>query len=630
MSIEAESLIELFEPLAGLGRPLASLAPYLLLAGLAVMLIAKLVDSQASFEAGRQASITGLMVAALSCLDYARDPALLGPLWELGRATLLGLAYGGYEHYGRRTSLKGALIAWAVILCMALGGLGLAPRLMGERAGLLTPTWPPAYSTVAEAGLSLARLAALLWLCASLVRLALSARGGLGLLVGWADEYGRRKTYLYRRMYRPARPKRNPHVLIVGTTGGGKSNLLKLLIERELKGPRNVLVVDFTGEYRYLARRGFAVVDAKGRCIDVFACSPHMVADSLRVAFPEAGELSAAVVEARLRGSARGGLKAFAERLIEESERVRASTTRSALRSIGEKLRVLAEEVEGVGLDPRELLIGRKVLSLEGLVHDESKAFIAELALRVMFGEAPKRPLNLTLVVDEAHRLIPAGRPGVEPIIVRVMREARKYGVKVYAATQSLKDLAEAAVGNFDTVWVAGGLASTDRDYVRRRWGDFIADAASGLTTGYAMDIMDTSAGRRAVRPFKARIVKIPAFREGAPIEALLRALSLRRAPRELKPPEGAKGPEEAIPPPKQPPQPEVEAPARGLDGDLELLDKLTSRLRRALMAVAEGEEAPRGDLRRLEGLGLVRVFRGGARLTRRGERIARALREGR
>ena len=361
-----------------------------------------------------------------------------------------------------------------------------------------------------------ARLIALAWLSISLVRLALSARGGLGLLVGWADEYGRRKTYLYRRMYRPVRPKRNPHVLVVGTTGGGKSNLLKLLVKRELKEPRNLLVVDFTGEYRYLARQGFKVVDARTKCIDVFSCDPHTVAEALRVAFPEAGELSAAVVETRLRDSAQEGLKAFAERLIAESEEVKAATTRSALRSIGEKLRVLAEEVEGVGLDPRELLRGLKILSLDGLLHEESKAFIAELALRVMFSEAPRRPLNLTLVVDEAHRLIPAGRLGVEPIIVRVMREARKYEVKVCAATQSLKDLAEAAVGNFDTVWVAGGLASTDRDYASRKWGDFVADAASGLTTGYAVDLMDASASKRATRPFTVRVVRIPRFKEEA------------------------------------------------------------------------------------------------------------------
>jgi len=221
MLAEAETIVGLVESLAKLGRPLASLAPYLLLAGIAVMLAAKLLDSQASFEAGRQASITGLIVMLLSCLDYARDPTLLGPLWELRRlrAALLGLACYGYERYEQRTSLKGILITWAAFI----GALIAILLICHYWFKTPMPPWLPDYLTVADAGLSLARLIALLWLCASLARLALSARGGLGLLVGWADEYDRKKAYLYRRMYKPTRPKRNGPQLDLGRPErGGK------------------------------------------------------------------------------------------------------------------------------------------------------------------------------------------------------------------------------------------------------------------------------------------------------------------------------------------------------------------------------------------------------------------------
>ncbi|RLF14364.1 MAG: hypothetical protein DRJ97_06435, partial [Thermoprotei archaeon] len=564
------ALNALMEALAGLSPSIAVIAPYLLLAGLFTAIAAKLVDSEALFEAGRQACLTGLIVGLLSCLDYLRDPTLLGPIWELRRlhAILLPAAY--YERYEQRLSLKQSFMAlgWTMaVIFIFIGVFWLMLRGLGIELPL--PPWLPTVMVKLDAVLALARLIALTWLFTSLVRLALSAKGGMGLLIGEANEQGRRKTFWFRRMYKPVRPKRNPHVLIVGTTGGGKSNLLKLLIRRALKKPQNVLVVDFTGEYRYLARHGFKVVDARSRCIDVFACDPHTVAEALRVAFPEAGELSAAVVETRLREAGDVGLKGFAETLIKESEQPSiASTTRSALRSIGEKLRVLASEVAGVGLDPRELLKGLKVLSLEGLLHDESKSFIAELTLRVMFGEAPCRPLSLTLVVDEAHRLIPPRGPAVEPIIVRVMREARKYGVKVYAATQSLKDLSEAAVGNFDTVWVAGGLVSTDRDFVARKWGDFVADASSGLTTGYAVDLMDASASRRAARPFTVRVVRIPRFREEPPIATLLRLLGLsRRAPWEA--PEEAKPFEQPRRPLKQP-RVKVEEPLRAKKPQIE------------------------------------------------------------
>ena len=613
----------LVEALARLSSSTALLAPYLMIVGLLVVLAARLVDNEVLFEAGRQAAITGLMVGLLSCPDYVRDPTLLGPLWELRHTVLPPAAY--HARYERGYGVKQALSAWAWTMAVALASIGvgwLLLRALGVEVP--TPPWTSAVTVKLEAMLTLARLAALAWLALSLTRLALTAKGGLGLLVGEVDEYGRRRVYRFRRVYRPVRPKRNPHVLVVGTTGGGKSNLLKLLIRRALRGGGSILVVDFTGEYRYLAEQGFEVVDARGRCVDVFACDPHTVAEALRVAFPEAGELSAVVVETRLREARGEGLSAFAERLIAESERVKASTTRSALRSIGEKLRALAGEVTGVGLDPRELLRGLKVLSLEGLVHDESRAFIAELALRVMFSEAPRRPLSLTLVVDEAHRLMPASRPGVEPIIVRVMREARKYGVKVYAATQSLKDLSEAAVGNFDTIWVAGGLTSTDRDYVARKWGDFIADVASSLTVGHAIDLMDTSASKRASRPLTVRVVRVPRFREEPPITALLRLTGLPRRVTLRAPRVEVKPVEEALRPPKASLGLAVE------EGDLELLNRLTPRLRRALLAVAEGRRAPKEALRRLEEVGLVRTFRGGARLTRRGERIARLLRDGR
>ena len=164
-------------------------------------------------------------------------------------------------------------------------------------------------------------------------------------------------------------------------------------------------------------------------------------------------------------------------------------------------------------------------MSLASLIHDESKAFIAELLLRVMFSHAPRGNLNLTIVVNEVHRLILREPTGVEPIIVRLLRELRKYGVKVLAATQRFTDLPDPVTSNFATHLAIGPPAHEDLAAIKKTRGELLAQCLESLGRGEAIDLT-TTITRKLTR--KVKVIKIYRYSEEPPIAKLIRRL--RRA----------------------------------------------------------------------------------------------------
>lgn len=178
-----------------------------------------------------------------------------------------------------------------------------------------------------------------LWVGLNITALSLTIPGSVGLIAKELVEPNHERAPLIKRAYRPSK-RVNPHELATGSSGSGKSNYLKLRAAQLSKTLANIIVLDFTGEYSHLASKGFKVIDTSKQCLDIHSCQPHLVAEALRIAYPQAGELSAAIVENRLAKTR--DLKELADTLIAESEHVKAGTTRSALRSIGEKLKVLS------------------------------------------------------------------------------------------------------------------------------------------------------------------------------------------------------------------------------------------------------------------------------------------------
>ncbi|RLF10939.1 MAG: hypothetical protein DRJ69_02485 [Thermoprotei archaeon] len=254
-------------------------------------------------------------------------------------------------------------------------------------------------------------------------------------------------------------------------------------------------------------------------------------------------------------------------------------------------------------LSVEDLFNGRVVLDFSRVRTEEAKVFLAELALRVGFRWAVEHgPLSLCLVIDESHRLLSraeALQGRVEPVLNRLMREVRKLGVRVLAATKCLTDLPNPCVANFGRVYVMAGagpegmryLGHVDRAY---------AHVAQGLQVGEAFELKGEARAALSVKVVKWRRFKAAGLR---PSHAVV-----EEAKREGR----------------------VEARRGGLTRrEEQLLTTLKNLgLSEALVAFKAGRPVSKHHLNKLAELGLVKPHRGGRRLTRLGERLAALIEE--
>jgi len=156
---------------------------------------------------------------------------------------------------------------------------------------------------------------------------------------------------------------------------------------------------------------------------------------------------------------------------LERRSRVEeVSNVRGAAIALLQRLRLLEDAFGEPKLSIKELFNGRVVLDFSRVKTEEAKVFLAELTLRMGFRWAMEHsPLNLCLVIDEAHRLLSRAevlQGRVEPVLNRFMREVRKLGVRVLAATQCLTDLPNPCVANFGKVYVMAGAGPEDLRYL--------------------------------------------------------------------------------------------------------------------------------------------------------------------
>ncbi len=420
-------------------------------------------------------------------------------------------------------------------------------------------------------------------------------------VVGEGGCLGERRVWLGRPVVFGGRF--NPHELYVGGSGAGKSNAVKLRVG-QLAGDasRSIIVFDWSGEYLYLEGEGFRVVDLAEGCFNIFACHVGDLVDAASLAFPGMGDVQRALLYEH--ASSACSLEELGWELERRFVREPVFNVKGALMALWQRLKVVMGEVKGFGLDPERLLYGRWVVSFSGLGVEECKVFLAELLLRMLFREALRlAPLRLTLVVDEAHRLLGHGDIGqrrVEPFINRVMREVRKYGVQVVAASQRLSDLPDSCLANFGRLIVMGNLSPVDLDRLGGL-GWHLKLVAERLGVGEGFDLREPGLAERVV-VFRFNLHR--ALREGLPA-----ARGGRRGYTSCR--VGVA---------------EEEFTAELSVDDRRLLERLRSDevLLKALRAAMEGRRVKGfAELRRL---GLAKEVAGSVRLTRQGERLVKAL----
>lgn len=297
------------------------------------------------------------------------------------------------------------------------------------------------------------------------------------------------------------------HIGVFATTGMGKSNLLQVLCAGVMtaNGRYGLLVIDPHGEHRAaLGRHPWATeslrtyADRRLPNTSTLRISlAELSVDDLRTAYEWSRPQEEALHELeRHYGSAasnerREGLSwlldlAHVEDLagfrdVELSARVALNTLQvlhRRARRIVDLPCISADPGVSVGrriLD--ELLEGKVVLvDVSGLGGTEEVLVASYLTRRVLeewqgtFLDDPEKHRRLPVVavaLEEAQRVLSAGKDRESNVFPRVAREGRKFGVGLLAVTQQPKLLDDELLSQFNTFFVLGLADEKDRNILR-------------------------------------------------------------------------------------------------------------------------------------------------------------------
>jgi hypothetical protein len=280
----------------------------------------------------------------------------------------------------------------------------------------------------------------------------------------------------------------NNNLLVVGGSQAGKSTLVGCLLAQLAASPwapENVLVLDWTGEYTFLERYGFRVLEALDPVCNPLALGPAAALEILQQAAYELTEsergkfgmwglreAERAVMEAEREAAQEleAAVKAGSERGGTLVDVVRALEKRLAsVRTQNERDAVLAalyrvELVLHPALCAREWALpqGRVVVDLSRLPSARVKRAVALTMLRMVYASAGKwRGL---IVVDEIQNyLVPRGGELDCPVITAIANQLSKFGVAIWGVGQQL----HLVPSGLRTVRAVAVFRQTDPDALR-------------------------------------------------------------------------------------------------------------------------------------------------------------------
>ena len=231
--------------------------------------------------------------------------------------------------------------------------------------------------------------------------------------------------------------KANLNVLIVGTSGKGKTNLLDYIVSKYFD---KFSVLNFKEGDLHLGLDA-AVVDVselapfdKEAFVDAFMLTfqPKIVGE---VVSRYAGLLSPIVAKSSDWPTL---VKSLEEGIREERDRI----NKTVLLSLRDKIQLLLPK--GFGDVP---LLDRVVYDLSGL-NEYQKTFFAELILRKLSNTRDR-----ALVIDEAYNVFRRTEHHTS-VLERLLREGRSKNLAILVATQSLLDVPSPLIPQFDTIYV--------------------------------------------------------------------------------------------------------------------------------------------------------------------------------
>lgn len=245
----------------------------------------------------------------------------------------------------------------------------------------------------------------------------------------------------------------NPHIVLMGESGSGKSNACKVILRELSARGIGFLVFDAHDEYLGLAESlGADVYDASRTGVNMFEIRGKsdrekageisgMLKRLLGLGHMQAYVLYKAVLYMYQVSLSKGREPNMHDLMftIKVFEKHAGRSELGMLRSVEHRLTPLTASAHSKNVKVEEIMKGRSVLALSGLGTSEAQAVYIESFLRKIYeamlaGEKRRSP-RLFVVVEEA------GKLGEGSMLARLAAEGRKYGIGVIVVAQRAKSL---------------------------------------------------------------------------------------------------------------------------------------------------------------------------------------------
>ncbi len=281
--------------------------------------------------------------------------------------------------------------------------------------------------------------------------------GGIKVLLGHSREGE-------EIVWRPSSDEANPHFLVVGGPGFGKSNTLKLIVSQLRKQNVPYLIIDFKNEYGDVAE---PLENGSLNPLEIAYRTPKdiryeissIISNVFKLGAQQQATLRNIIGECYIRKGIDNDDKsswnlpppAFADvrDVIREklSDEKTQSTVKNTLQTLQNRLDPLfdLDLFQGQSRPFEQIFQTPSTFYLRNLPNDEIKAVVSDLILRKLWYYVQQRgghPLDHFCVIDEAHRLDYEGSA-----MITFLREARSYGVGMILSSQSPRDFTGPAKG---------------------------------------------------------------------------------------------------------------------------------------------------------------------------------------
>ncbi|MGC8586830.1 MAG: ATP-binding protein [Candidatus Micrarchaeia archaeon] len=294
----------------------------------------------------------------------------------------------------------------------------------------------------------------------------------------------------------------NPHMLIFGMSGQGKSSLLRSMMADIRESGAGVIVFDAHNEHeKTVSSIGGTVVNAANSGINIFALEGSTVGErisELSSIFRQVyslGYLQAIKLEEcmwyayrKCGASSRSDTRLLREPVLRDImaelsifiKMSKSSSEQNSLMHIRSRLSQLYSSFGNTGsMDLGKMESGITSFSLAGLRNEESQLIYINELLRRLYARMKSREkekgVGMYIIIDEAQQII---NDSDSQIIKKITEEGRKYGIGVIIATHMASRLPREIVANASTFITFYSREPQEVNYVANVMSEGMAEKA--------------------------------------------------------------------------------------------------------------------------------------------------------